>query len=93
MYDLGAAASYLTLQAAALGLSTHQMAGFDHDGARKALEIPEDYSLGSVIALGYQGEPRALANEQLIERETAERSRKALDEFVFSAWGEAATLD
>ena len=29
LYDLGAASSYLTLQAAALGLATHQMAGFD----------------------------------------------------------------
>ena len=93
LYDLGAAASYLTLQAAALGLTTHQMAGFDHDAARKALEIPEDYALGSVIALGYQGEPEALANEQLIERELSVRSRKPLGEFVFSAWGETAKLD
>jgi len=92
LYDLGAAASYLTLQAAALGLSSHQMAGYDHDAARKALEIPEDYALGSVIALGYQGEPAALNHEQLIEREVAPRSRKPLDEFVFTAWGEAADL-
>lgn len=92
LYDLGAAASYLTLQAAALGLTTHQMAGYDHDAARKALEIPEDYALGSIIALGYQGEPEALGNEQLIERELAARSRKPLSEVVFSAWGEAAKL-
>ena len=42
LYDLGAAASYLTLQAAELGLTTHQMAGFDQDAARKAFGIPED---------------------------------------------------
>jgi nitroreductase len=93
LYDLGAAASYLTLQAAALGLTTHQMAGYDHDAARKALEIPEDYALGSVIALGYQGEPEALANQQLIERELSARSRKPLSELVFSDWGETANLD
>jgi nitroreductase len=93
MYDLGAAASYLTLQAAALGLTTHQMGGYDRDAARKALEIPEDYALGSVIALGFQGEPEALANEQLIERELSLRSRKPLSELVFSAWGETANLD
>jgi len=91
-YDLGAASSYLTLQAAALGLSTHQMAGYDHDAARKALEIPEDYVLGSVIALGYQGEPAALANQQLLDRELAPRERKPLREMVFSAWGVPADL-
>jgi nitroreductase len=92
VYDLGAAASYLTLQAAELGLSTHQMAGFDQEIARKAFEIPEDYVFGSVIALGYQGEPTALENEQLIAMETEPRSRKALKEFVLAAWGEAADL-
>ena len=93
LYDLGAAASYLALQAAALGLTTHQMAGYDHDAARKALEIPEDYALGAVIALGYQGEPEALANQQLVERELSVRSRKPLTEFVLSAWNEPANLD
>jgi nitroreductase len=92
LYDLGAAASYLTLQAAALGLTSHQMAGYDHEAARLALGVPEDYALGSVIALGYQGEPAALSHEQLIEREIAPRSRKPLSDMVFSAWGEAAKL-
>jgi nitroreductase len=92
-FDLGAATALLALQAAELGLSTHQMAGYDHDAARKVLEIPESYLLGSVIALGYQGEPAALANQQLIERELAPRQRKPLKDFVFSTWGEAAELE
>lgn len=92
LYDLGAAASYLTLQAAELGLTTHQMAGFDQDAARKAFGIPEDYAIGAVIAAGYQGEPSALGNRQLVEREISPRSRKPLEEFVLSAWGEAAEL-
>jgi nitroreductase len=92
LYDLGAAAAILTLQAAALGLSTHSMAGFDRDAARQALEIPEDYALGAVIALGYQGDPAALGNEHLIELETTPRVRKPLSEFVLSAWNEPASL-
>lgn len=92
LYDLGAAASYLTLQAAALGLTTHQMAGFDPEAARKAFEIPESYVIGAVIALGYQGEPSALRDEQLVEREIGPRTRKPLNEFVLSAWGEPADL-
>jgi nitroreductase len=92
LYDLGAAASYLTLQAAALGLSTHQMAGFDTSVARRAFEIPEDFALGAVIALGYQGEPAALANEQQLAQEVATRTRKPLKEFVFSSWNSPANL-
>ena len=86
LYDLGAAASYLTLEAAALGLSTHQMGGFDPEAARKSFNIPEDYVFGAVIALGYQGEPAALPNEQMRAQETSPRSRKALGDIVFSAW-------
>ncbi|MGA2888889.1 MAG: nitroreductase family protein [Terracidiphilus sp.] len=92
LYDLGAAASYLTLQAHALGLTTHQMAGFDPAAARQVLEIPEDYAIGAVIALGYQGEPSALGNEQLVSREIEPRTRKPLNEFVLSAWGQPADL-
>jgi nitroreductase len=92
LYDLGAAAAALCLQAASLGLTTHSMAGFDQAAARQAFAIPEDYLLGAVIALGYQGEPSALGHEQLITLETTPRERKPLSEFVLSAWGEPANL-
>lgn len=91
-YDLGAASGYLVLQAAALGLTTHQMAGFDHDKARTLLAIPEEYKLGTVIALGYQGEPETLGNEELIKRETSARDRRPLHEIVYGSWGQALGL-
>src|ERR1035438_2824096 len=56
LYDLGAATAFLILQATAMGLVTHQMAGFDQDATRKGLGIPEEYALGSVMALGYRSE-------------------------------------
>ena len=92
LYDLGAASAYLTLQAAALGLTTHQMAGFDQEAARQALRIPEEYALGTVIALGYQGEPAELGDATLIEREITARTRKPLDEIVFSEWDKPAEI-
>ena len=92
LYDLGAAAGALTLQAAALSLRTHSMAGFDHDAARRLFQIPDDYLLGAVIALGYQGEPSALSQPQLLSLETAPRTRKPLSELVLSAWGMPAEL-
>lgn len=92
LYDLGAAAATLSLQAASLGLRTHSMAGFDHAAAREAFDLPENYVLGAVIALGYQGEPAALGVEQMIEQEIAPRTRKRLNEFVLSTWGSPADL-
>ena len=92
LYDLGAASALLTLEAAELGMTTHQMAGYDHEAARKALGIPEEYALGSVIALGYQGEPAELGDATLIERETTARTRKPLEEIVFSEWDKPAKI-
>ncbi len=87
IHDMGAASAYLVLEAAALGLTTHQMAGFDREKARSLLEIPGEYDFGSAIALGYQGEPETLPNDELIKREIQPRERKGLGEFVFAEWG------
>lgn len=92
VFDLGAATALITLQATALGMVVHQMAGFDPDAARAALAIPESFAIGSVMALGYQGEPAALENERLIAQETSPRSRKELAEIVLGAWGVPAAL-
>lgn len=89
-HDLGAADAILCLQAQALGLHTHQMAGFDREAARKAFGIPADFVMGSAIALGYLGEPEALENEGQRNSEVQPRTRKPTGEFVFSAWNEAA---
>ena len=92
LFDLGAASSYLTLEAAELGMTTHQMAGYDHEAMRKALRIPEEYALGTVIALGYQGGPAELGDGALIERETTARTRKPLHEMIFREWREPAAI-
>ncbi len=92
LFDLGGATSYLTLQAAELGLTTHQIGGFDRDAVRNALAIPAEYELGTIIALGYQGEPADLGDQTLIQRETSTRTRKPLAEIVFSEWGKTAGI-
>lgn len=91
-YDLGAATACLVLQAAALGMTTHQMGGVDRDKVRTLLEIPEDYQIAAAIALGYQDHPHTLANDELIKRELSPRNRKPLGEIVFSAWGQPLDL-
>ncbi|HEY0796320.1 MAG TPA: nitroreductase family protein [Acidisarcina sp.] len=91
IHDTGAASANLSLQATALGLHTHGMAGLDRAKARANFEIPEEFEVGAVWALGYLGDPAALP-EHFREMETAPRSRKPLNEFVFAGWGQAAAL-
>ncbi|MGB6827014.1 MAG: nitroreductase family protein [Terracidiphilus sp.] len=92
LHDLGAASAFLVLEATALGIMSHQMGGVDRDKARTLLEVPEDYQIGAAIALGYQDDPDTLGSEELIKRELAPRTRKPLEEFVFSAWGQPLDL-
>jgi hypothetical protein len=68
------------------------MAGYDQAAARQVFKIPESFVLGAVIALGYQGEPSALAHQELIALETTPRARKPLSDIVLSEWEVAADL-
>lgn len=93
LYDLGAAAATLCYQATALGLHTHQMAGFDRDAARRVFDLPPEFIWGAAMALGYLGEPSALTVPQMLEQEVAPRSRKPLSEIVFSDWEKPAAFE
>lgn len=93
LHDVGLAAAQLTLQATALGLAVHQMAGFSMERARELFAIPEDFEPVAAIALGYPGRPDELP-EDLRARELGERSRKPQSEFVFAGtWGVPAIMN
>lgn len=81
-HDTGAAAENLCLQASHMGLSAHQMGGFNADLARDKFAIPAQYTPMAMIALGYAGNPNQLPDE-LKQRELAERKRKPLGELFF----------
>lgn len=83
MYDLGGANAFLSLQAVELGLQVRQMAGFDYNAMRANLNIPEDYEIGVVIAVGYPGDPGTLP-QHLKEREAAPRERYSQHAFVMN---------
>jgi nitroreductase len=91
MHDTGAASATLSLEATALGMHTHGMAGLDQGKARANFGIPEDFEIGAVWALGYLGDAEALP-ESYREMEKAARARKPLAEFVFGDWDKAAEL-
>lgn len=88
-HDTGAAMANLAVQATALGLHTHSMAGFDHDKAKAAFHVPDDFDTVAVTALGYFGDPDTLP-EQLRQGEQQPRQRKDLKEIVFGEWEQAA---
>ncbi|MFI4859349.1 MAG: nitroreductase family protein [Phycisphaerales bacterium JB063] len=93
MHDLGQAAAHLTLQATALGLATHQMAGVDLDKVREAYNVPDGFEPQTAIAIGYPGEPDQLPEGWARDAETAPRDRMPFGEFVFSkTFGQASGL-
>ena len=87
-HDLGLALGQFGLQATALGLVTHQMAGFDIEGARESLKLPDGQEPFTMVAVGWPGEVSSLP-EALAARERAPRERRGQDEFVFGGeWGQ-----
>ena len=92
LHDTGLAVENLVLQAGALGLVAHQMAGFDVEKARVDLKIPAGYEPVAMIAVGYQGDPNILT-DRLKQRELAPRERNPISTFVFSGeWSRPSTL-
>ena len=90
-HDVGAACAVLSLQATALGMHTHGMAGFDPQALRNSFSIPDDYDPISCWALGYLGDPDTLS-ENYRKTELQERTRKPLDHFVFAGWERPASF-
>jgi nitroreductase len=82
LYDAGAASATLALQASSIGLHAHFMGGFDAGRAREEFGVPEDFDIGAAFAVGYIDEESTRPGV---------RSRKALDEVVFSEkWAQPA---
>jgi nitroreductase len=89
-HDVGQAIANLAMQATAEGLFLHQMAGFDPAKARQTYEIPPTHEPVAAMALGYPGDIATLP-EAIRQRTLAERSRKPIEQFVFSVkWGQTA---
>jgi nitroreductase len=79
LLDCGLALENLLVQATALGLFAHPMGGFDEDGVRAALGIPERARVLALIAVARPGQLDDLP-ERDRERELRPRRREPLDE-------------
>jgi nitroreductase len=88
-HDTGAASANVSLQATALGMHTHGMAGFDREKLKSSLASPDDFDAVACWAMGYLGDADALPSP-FKEMEQQPRARKPLQQFVFAAWEEPA---
>lgn len=81
IHDVGLATAQMIVQAMAMGLFVHPMAGFHPDKVRELYGVPQGYEPVAAIAAGYPGDPATLS-ESLRQRELAPRLRKPQEEFV-----------
>jgi nitroreductase len=72
-FDVGLASMQLVIQAETMGLKSHFMGGIVQEEIQKTLKV-QDHWVVCVIAIGKQASI-ATASEDLIARETAERTR------------------
>ena len=79
-FDAGNSFENLALQGCSMGLVVHGMAGFDRDKARKDLNVPDDFAVEAMVAIGRPGDPDELPPE-LREREVPS-GRKKISEFA-----------
>lgn len=91
-HDTGMAALSIALQAVALGLIAHQMAGFDAQKARELFSVPAEFTPMAMIAIGYQA-PIDVLDEETKKKDLASRTRRALKESFFEGrWGQSVRL-
>lgn len=64
MFDLGIACQNLCLAAHALGLGTVVVGLFDHDKAKRVLQVPESHELVVMVPLGFPAKISAAPNRR-----------------------------
>ena len=80
-YDTGAAWENLALQGTMRGLVVHGMAGFDYARARVALDIPDDFTVEAMAAVGIPGRTSDLPED--FQARESPNTRKPITELVF----------
>ena len=81
-HDVGLAMGNMLVEATALGLCVHQMAGLFPEKVREIYGVPEGFEPVAAIALGYAAEVDILP-DTFREQELGPRARKPISSFVF----------
>lgn len=78
-YDLGQAVAHLTLQAHAMGLSSHQFRAFDRDGLAEDFGVPDHWQVTSMVAIG-----RAVEGAHELTGAGTSRDRRTVAEITWA---------
>lgn len=81
-FDSGTAWGFLALEARHRGLITHAMGGFSQDQVRETFQVPLEWGIHAVVALGYRGPAEALSEYD------QERERPSLRKPLGTLWTE-----
>ena len=81
-HDLGAANENMFLESFNQGLIMHEMGGFDRDKARRVFNVPDEYEIGIMVAIGYQ-DSHDILPKKYKKKAFSPRERKSLSEIVF----------
>ena len=81
-HDLGAANENMFLESINQGLIMHEMGGFDRDKARRVFNVPDEYEIGIMVAIGYQ-DSHDILPKRYKEKAFSPRERKSLSEIAF----------
>lgn len=79
LFGCGMAVGNLMIQATQMGLIAHPIAGYNPVKVKKILEIPEDYTLITLVIVGRAGDVSQLSDQHR-EIELGPRDRKPLSE-------------
>lgn len=80
-YDTGALWENLALQGTLSGLVVHGMAGFDYARAKTTLNIPDDFQVEAMAAVGRPGPITSLPED--VQARESPNSRRPISEIVF----------
>ncbi|KKQ33545.1 MAG: Nitroreductase [candidate division TM6 bacterium GW2011_GWF2_37_49] len=80
-FDAGAAWMSLALQGSISGLVIHAIGDFDYDAAKTILDIPDEFKIEVMVAIGNKGKKEILAPE--LQAREVPNDRKPLSEIVF----------
>ena len=82
LFGCGLAVENLVLQAVQMGLIAHPIAGYHPARVKKALGIPDEHVLITLVIVGWPGDPAQLS-ENHREKEFSPRERKPLAQVAF----------
>eukprot|EP01156_Anaeramoeba_ignava_P013276 Anaeramoba_ignava/a5088_85.p2 GENE.a5088_85~~a5088_85.p2 ORF type:complete len:187 (+),score=28.79 a5088_85:1006-1566(+) len=84
LFDTGFATNNIMLKATEMDLISHPIAGFKNDEAKAILNIPDDYTLITLLIMGKKAAYfNESLNEKQVDSETNRPPRKEFEEFAF----------